>query len=41
LSRHGTALRIRWLMHQLDIDTALIYTADGFTVRLRAGKIPD
>jgi anti-sigma regulatory factor (Ser/Thr protein kinase) len=30
-----------WLMHQLDIDTALIHTGDGFTVRLRAGTIPD
>jgi anti-sigma regulatory factor (Ser/Thr protein kinase) len=30
-----------WVMHQLDIDTALIHTGDGFTVRLRAGPIPD
>ncbi|MFL6113152.1 MAG: anti-sigma factor RsbA family regulatory protein [Catenulispora sp.] len=30
-----------WLVHQLDIDTALIRTGDGFTVRLRAGAIPD
>jgi anti-sigma regulatory factor (Ser/Thr protein kinase) len=30
-----------WLMHQLDIDTALIRTGDGFTVRLRAGTMPD
>jgi len=28
-------------LHQLDIDTALICTGDGFTVRLRAGTIPD
>jgi len=28
-------------MHQLDIDTALIRTGDGFTVRLRAGPMPD
>ena len=30
-----------WVMHQLDIDTALIRTGDGFTVRLRAGPMPD
>jgi anti-sigma regulatory factor (Ser/Thr protein kinase) len=30
-----------WVMHQLDIDTALIRTSGGFTVRLRAGPIPD
>src|SRR5436190_1025858 len=30
-----------WVMHQLDIDTALIHTGDGFTVRLRAGSMPD
>jgi len=30
-----------WVMHQLDIDTALIRTGDGFTVRLRAGAMPD
>jgi hypothetical protein len=30
-----------WVMHQLDIDTALILTGDGFTVRLRAGTMPD
>jgi anti-sigma regulatory factor (Ser/Thr protein kinase) len=29
-----------WVMHQLDIDTALIHTSDGFTVRLRAGTLP-
>jgi anti-sigma regulatory factor (Ser/Thr protein kinase) len=29
-----------WVMHQLDIDTALIHTGDGFTVRLRAGTLP-
>ena len=30
-----------WVMHQLDIDTALISIGDGFTVRLRAGTLPD
>jgi anti-sigma regulatory factor (Ser/Thr protein kinase) len=30
-----------WVMHQLDIDIALIHTGDGFTVRLRTGPIPD
>src|SRR5262245_13868091 len=30
-----------WALHQLDVDTALIHTDDGFTVRLRAGPIPD
>ena len=30
-----------WVMHQLDLDTALIHTGDGFTVRLRAGTMPD
>jgi len=30
-----------WALHQLDIDTALIRAGDGFTVRLRAGTIPD
>ena len=30
-----------WVMHQLDIDTALIHTSDGFTVRLRTGPVPD
>jgi anti-sigma regulatory factor (Ser/Thr protein kinase) len=29
-----------WVMHQLDIDSALIRTGDGFTVRLRAGALP-
>jgi anti-sigma regulatory factor (Ser/Thr protein kinase) len=29
-----------WVMHQLDIDTALIHTSHGFTVRLRAGPLP-
>jgi anti-sigma regulatory factor (Ser/Thr protein kinase) len=29
-----------WVMHQLDIDTALIHTSRGFTVRLRAGPLP-
>jgi anti-sigma regulatory factor (Ser/Thr protein kinase) len=29
-----------WVMHQLDIDTALIHTSHGFTVRLRAGTLP-
>lgn len=28
-----------WLVHQLDIDVALIRGGDGFTVRLRAGTI--
>lgn len=28
-----------WLTHQLDIDVALIYGDDGFTVRLRGGTI--
>jgi len=30
-----------WALHQLDLDTALVHTSDGFTVRLRAGTIPD
>jgi anti-sigma regulatory factor (Ser/Thr protein kinase) len=30
-----------WALHHLDVDTALITTGDGFTVRLRAGTIPD
>lgn len=30
-----------WVLHQLDIDAALIRAADGFTVRLRAGTTPD
>jgi anti-sigma regulatory factor (Ser/Thr protein kinase) len=30
-----------WVMHQLDIDIALIHTSHGFTVRLRAGTLPD
>jgi anti-sigma regulatory factor (Ser/Thr protein kinase) len=30
-----------WVMHQLDIDIALINRSDGFTVRLRAGTMPD
>jgi anti-sigma regulatory factor (Ser/Thr protein kinase) len=30
-----------WVMHQLDVDTAIIHAGDGFTVRLRAGKMPD
>ena len=29
-----------WVIHQLGIDTALIHTGDGFTVRLRAGTMP-
>ena len=29
-----------WMVHQLNIDTALLHTDDGFTVRLRAGKPP-
>jgi anti-sigma regulatory factor (Ser/Thr protein kinase) len=28
-----------WLTHLLDIDVALIYSDDGFTVRLRGGTI--
>jgi anti-sigma regulatory factor (Ser/Thr protein kinase) len=28
-----------WLVHQLDIDVALIHGADGFTVRLSAGPV--
>jgi anti-sigma regulatory factor (Ser/Thr protein kinase) len=28
-----------WVMHQLDLETALIHASDGFTVRLRAGTI--
>ena len=30
-----------WLMHQFDVDIALIRTGDGFTVRLRAGTMPE
>jgi anti-sigma regulatory factor (Ser/Thr protein kinase) len=30
-----------WVVHQLDIDVALIRGGDGFTVRLRAGPITD
>ncbi len=30
-----------WALHQLDLDSALIHAADGFTVRLRAGPVPD
>jgi hypothetical protein len=40
---HGTAepgLGL-WVMHQLDVETALIHTGDGFTVRLRAGTMAD
>ena len=29
-----------WMVHQLNIDTALLHTDDGFTVRLRAGTMP-
>jgi anti-sigma regulatory factor (Ser/Thr protein kinase) len=30
-----------WLIHQLtNIDVALLAAADGFTVRLRAGRLP-
>jgi hypothetical protein len=40
-ARHpGPGLGLR-VMHQLDIDTALIHAGDGFTVRLRAGINPD
>ena len=28
-----------WLTHQLGIDVALIFSDDGFTVRLRGGAI--
>ncbi|MFD2078466.1 MEDS: MEthanogen/methylotroph, DcmR Sensory domain [Actinopolymorpha cephalotaxi] len=35
----GTGLGL-WVAHLLDIDAALIYTADGFSVRLRAGRDP-
>jgi hypothetical protein len=30
-----------WVLHQLDIDAALIHTGNGFTVRLRAGTLPN
>jgi anti-sigma regulatory factor (Ser/Thr protein kinase) len=30
-----------WLTHQLDIDVALSRAEDGFTVRLRAGRMPE
>lgn len=30
-----------WVLHQLDLDVALIHTGDAFTVRLRAGTMPD
>jgi anti-sigma regulatory factor (Ser/Thr protein kinase) len=30
-----------WVMHQLDVDTAIIREGGGFTVRLRAGTMPD
>jgi anti-sigma regulatory factor (Ser/Thr protein kinase) len=30
-----------WITHQLDIDVTLIRGDDGFTVRLRAGSLPD
>jgi hypothetical protein len=30
-----------WVTHQLDLDTALVHAGDGFTVRLRAGTLPD
>jgi DcmR-like sensory protein/histidine kinase-like protein len=29
-----------WVTHQLDVDTALIRTGDGFTVRLRTRPVP-
>lgn len=35
----GTGLGL-WVTHLLDIDAALIPTADGFTLRLRAGRAP-
>jgi anti-sigma regulatory factor (Ser/Thr protein kinase) len=28
-----------WLMHQLDMDVALVPDADGFTVRIRSGEV--
>ena len=28
-----------WVMHQLDLDVALCYADDGFTVRLRGGDV--
>jgi anti-sigma regulatory factor (Ser/Thr protein kinase) len=28
-----------WIMHQLDLDVALIKGGDGFTVRLSAGPV--
>lgn len=36
--RSGPGLGL-WVMHQLDLDTALIQASDGFTVRLRAGTV--
>jgi hypothetical protein len=30
-----------WVLHQLDIDAALIHASNSFTVRLRAGILPD
>jgi anti-sigma regulatory factor (Ser/Thr protein kinase) len=29
-----------WVLHQLDLDVALIDSGEGFTIRLRAGVIP-
>jgi MEDS: MEthanogen/methylotroph, DcmR Sensory domain/Histidine kinase-like ATPase domain len=39
--RSSTAGWGLWVLHQLDIDAALIPTSNGFTVRLRAGTLPD
>jgi anti-sigma regulatory factor (Ser/Thr protein kinase) len=36
VSEHGAGVGL-WLTHQLDIDVAMMATAQGFTVRLRAG----
>ncbi|GAA2756137.1 sensor histidine kinase [Actinopolymorpha rutila] len=36
----GTGLGL-WVTHLLDIDAALIFTADSFTLRLRAGRDPE
>lgn len=38
-SRSADAELGLWLTHQLDIDVALIYGDDGFTIRLRGGTI--
>jgi anti-sigma regulatory factor (Ser/Thr protein kinase) len=38
LAKPGLGL---WVLHQLDLDVALVHPGDGFTVRLRAGAMPD